>query len=485
MNPARQYHDLLSRRAFLGNSATTLGGTALAGLMAEGQLGAKGIPLLKGDGLGLPHHKPTAKRVIYMFMCGGPSHIDLFDFKPAIRKLHGQELPASVRMGQRLTGMTSGQKKFPCVAPMFDFKRHGQHGTWISELLPNIAAIADDITVVRSMNTEAVNHDPAITYINTGDQQPGRPSMGAWLNYGLGSSNKDLPSYVVMISRGKGATQALYARLWGSGFLPTRHQGVKFRSSGEPVLYLRDPKGLDRESRRRMLDGIARLNQATYERDGDPETLTRIAQYEMAYRMQTSVPDLMELKNEPDSTFELYGEDARKPGTFARNCVLARRMAERGVQFIQLFHRGWDQHGNLPRDIRSQAKDIDRAAAGLVADLKQRGMLDDTLVIWGGEFGRTIYSQGGLSATNHGRDHHGRCFSTWLAGGGIKPGFDYGETDDHCYNIVKDPVHIRDLNATVLHALGIDHERFTFQFQGLEQKLTGVEEARVVSEILA
>ncbi|MEE2888612.1 MAG: DUF1501 domain-containing protein, partial [Planctomycetota bacterium] len=392
MNPAREYQQLLSRRAFLGQGSTTLGGAALATLMAQGGLGAQSLLPLADKGLVLPHHKPTAKRVIYMFMSGGPSHIDLFDFKPAIRKLHGQELPASVRMGQRLTGMTSGQKKFPCVAPMFEFKRHGDHGTWISELLPNIASIADDITIVRTMNTEAVNHDPAITFINTGVQQPGRPSMGSWLSYGLGSGNQDLPSYVVMISRGRGNLQALYARLWGSGFLPSRHQGVKFRSSGQPVLYLDDPKGLDRQARRRMLDGIAKLNQATYQRDGDPETLTRIAQYEMAYRMQSSVPDLMDLGDEPASTFELYGEDARKPGTFARNCVLARRMAERGVQFVQLFHRGWDQHGNLPRDIRNQCKDVDRAAAGLVADLKQRGMLDDTLVIWGGEFGRTIYS---------------------------------------------------------------------------------------------
>jgi hypothetical protein len=380
--------------------------------------------------------------------------------------------------------MTSGQKSFPCVAPMFEFARHGKHGTWVSELLPNTASVVDDITLVKSMHTEAVNHDPAITFINTGNQQPGRPSMGAWLSYGLGSPNHDLPAYVVMISRGRGNLQALYDRLWGSGFLPTRHQGVKFRSTGEPVLYLRDPGGLDRATRRRMLDGVAALNEAAHARHGDPETLTRIAQYEMAFRMRTSVPDLMALADEPEHTFDLYGQDARKPGTFARNCVLARRMAERGVRFVQLFHRGWDQHGNLPRDLRNQCEDVDRASAGLVADLKQRGMLDDTLVVWGGEFGRTIYSQGGLTPTNHGRDHHGRCFTKWLAGGGVKRGFEYGKTDAYSYNIHEDPVHIRDLNATILHALGIDHERFTFAYQGLDQRLTGVEQSRVVHEIL-
>ena len=381
--------------------------------------------------------------------------------------------------------MTSGQTSFPCVAPMFEFQRYGQHGTWVSELLPHTARIVDDITIVKSMNTEAINHDPAITYINTGDQQPGRPSLGAWLGYGLGSMNRNLPDYVVMISRGQGNLQALYARLWSAGFLPSKHQGVHFRSSGDPVLYLGNPPGIDATTRRRMLDGIARINEERYEETLDPEIHDRIAQYEMAFRMQTSVPELMDLSDEPESTFELYGPDSRKPGTFAANCVLARRLAERDVRFVQLFHRGWDGHNNLPREIRGQCKDTDQASAALVVDLKRRGLLEDTLVICGGEFGRTIYSQGTLTADNHGRDHHGRCFHTWLAGAGIKAGFEYGETDDHCYNIVRDPVHIRDLNATILHQLGIDHARFSYPYQGLDQRLTGVEEAHVVKGILA
>jgi hypothetical protein len=381
--------------------------------------------------------------------------------------------------------MTSGQSSFPCVAPMFDFERHGEHGTWVSELLPNIAGIVDDITLVKSMNTEAINHDPAITYINTGNQQPGKPSMGAWLSYGLGSVNRDLPAYVVMISRGKGNLQALYSRLWGAGFLPSEHQGVKFRSGSDPVLYLSNPEGIDRTTRRRMLDGIAAINEAKYAETGDPEIQARISQYEMAYRMQTSVPELMDLSDEPESTFEAYGEEARKPGTFAANCVLARRLAERDVRFVQLFHRGWDGHNNLPREIRGQCADTDRASAALVRDLKQRGLLDDTLVIWGGEFGRTIYSQGTLTETNHGRDHHGRCFTIWLAGAGIRRGCEHGATDEFAYNVVRDPVHINDLNATILHQLGIDHEHFTFPHQGLDQRLTGVEHARVVDEILA
>jgi len=432
----------------------------------------------------LPHFAPRAKRLIYLFMSGGPSHIDLFDYKPSLRKIHGQELPDSIRKGQRLTTMTSGQTSFPCVAPMFDFQRYGEHGTWVSELLPYTAGIVDDITIVKSMHTEAINHDPAITFINTGAQQPGKPSLGAWLSYGLGAMNQDLPSYVVMISRGKGNLQALYARLWGSGFLPSKTQGVKFRSSGDPVLYLENPDGIDAVTRRRMLDGIAAINEAKYEETGDPEIHDRISQYEMAFRMQTSVPELMDLSDEPDSTFEMYGEDARKPGTFAANCVLARRLAERDVRFVQLFHRGWDGHNNLPREIRGQCKDTDQACAALVRDLKQRGLLDDTLVVCGGEFGRTIYSQGTLTDDNHGRDHHPRCFHTWLAGAGIKPGFEYGVTDDHCYNIVENPVHIRDLNATILHQLGIDHERFTYPYLGLDERLTGVENARVVRDIL-
>ena len=480
-DPLLDHRRLVTRRTLLGGGARGLGAMALASLVGRD---ANALPNLSGTGE-VPHFAPRAKRVIYLFMAGGPSHIDLFDYKPELRDIHGQELPESIRQGQRLTTMTSGQTSFPCVAPMFDFQRHGQHGTWVSELLPNVAGIVDDITIVKSMHTEAINHDPAITFINTGVQQPGKPSLGAWLSYGLGSMNRDLPDYVVMISRGGGNLQALYARLWSAGFLPSRHQGVKFRSSGDPVLYLSNPPGIDASTRRRMLDGIARINEAKYGETQDPEIHDRIAQYEMAYRMQTSVPDLMDLADEPDSTFELYGEDARKPGTFAANCLLARRLAERDVRFVQLFHRGWDGHNNLPREIRGQCKDVDRASAALVHDLKRRGLLEDTLVIWGGEFGRTIYSQGTLTETNHGRDHHGRCFTIWMAGAGVKAGFEYGKTDSHCYNIVEDPVHIRDLNATILHQLGIEHERFVYPYLGLDQKLTGVEEAHVVHDILA
>ena len=478
LDPIQEHSRAMTRRTLLGRGATGLGGMALGGLLGGSAAAAGGSPV--------PHFAPKAKRVIYMFMSGGPSHIDLVDYKPALRKIHGQELPESIRQGQRLTTMTSGQTSFPCVAPMFDFQRHGEHGTWVSEILPHFARIVDRVTIVKSMYTEAINHDPAITYINTGTQQPGKPSMGAWLSYGLGSMNRDLPEYVVMISRGKGNLQALYARLWGSGFLPAKHQGVKFRAGEDPVLYLSDPPGIDRATRRRMLDGLAAINAAKFEETGDPEVEARIAQYEMAYRMQTSVPDLTDLSDEPDSTFELYGEDARKPGTFAANAVLARRLVERDVRFVQLFHRGWDGHNNLPGQIRGQCGDVDQASAALVEDLERRGLLDETLIIWGGEFGRTIYSQGQLTETNHGRDHHGRCFHTWLAGAGIKRGFEFGETDDHCYNIVKDPVHVTDLSATVLDQLGIDHQRFTYQYLGLDQRLTGVDHpARVVHEILA
>ena len=427
---------------------------------------------------------PKAKRAIYLFFSGGPSHIDTYDYKPGLRKIHGMELPNSVRNGQRLTGMTSGQSSFPCVAPMFDFQQHGQHGTWVSELLPHTASIVDDITIIKTMNTEAINHDPAITFINSGVQQPGKPSMGAWLSYGLGSETENMPAYMVMISRGRGQLQALYDRLWGSGFLPSRHQGVKLRSAGEPVLYLNNPPGVNRDMRRSMLDGLRGLNQESFNTFSDPETQTRIAQYEMAYRMQMEVPDLMDLSKESKTTLDLYGPDVEKPGSFARNCLLARRMAEKGVRFMQLFHRGWDQHGDLPRRLRWQCEDIDQACAGLIKDLKQRGLFDETLVICGGEFGRTIYSQGNLSDTSHGRDHHGRCFTTWLAGGGVKRGFEYGKTDDFCYNIVENPVHIRDLNATILNQLGIDHTQLTFQYQGLDERLTGVEPARVISEVL-
>ena len=482
MDPLFNHRRLSTRRNLLGRSTTGLGALALSSLLGENVL----ANATAGDRFKtVPHYAPRAKRVIYLFMSGGPSQIDLFDYKPAMQEFHGQELPESIRRGQRLTTMTSGQSTFPCVAPMFEFKRHGRHQTWVSELLPHTAKIVDEICLIKSMNTEAINHDPAITYINTGSQQPGKASMGSWLSYGLGCMNRNLPDYVVMISRGKGNLQALYARLWGSGFLPSQHQGVKFRSGADPVLYLANPEGIDPATRRRMLDGIERINRAKLAQTNDPEIEARISQYEMAYRMQTSVPDLMDLSDEPDSTFELYGEEARKPGTYAANCVLARRMAERDVRFIQLFHRGWDGHNNLPREIRGQCKDTDQASAALLVDLKRRGLLDDTLLIWGGEFGRTIYSQGNLTKTNHGRDHHGRCFSTWIAGAGVRAGHEHGETDDFSYNITRDPVHINDLNATILQQLGIDHQRFTYPYQGLDQRLTGVEGARVVNGILA
>lgn len=439
------------------------------------------------DGLpGFPNFAPKAKRAIYLFFPGGPSHIDTFDYKPALREIHGKELPDSIRQGQRITGMTSGQKSFPCVAPMFEFERFGKHGTWVNkDLLPHTAGVVDDITIIKTMNTEAVNHDPAITFINTGVQQQGKPSMGSWLSYGLGSVNENMPAYIVMISRGRGQLQALYDRLWGSGFLPSSHQGVKLRSNGEPVLYLNNPPGIDRDGRRGMLDGLKDLNSETFKKFADPETQSRIDQYEMAFRMQAEVPELMDISNEPQHVKDLYGPDVEKPGSFARNCLLARRMAEKGVRFQQLFHRGWDQHGSLPSKLRQQCKDIDQPCAGLIKDLKERGMFDDTLVICGGEFGRTIYSQGKLTKDNYGRDHHGRCFTTWMAGAGIKRGYEHGKTDDYSYNILEDPVHIRDLNATILNQLGINHEQLTFRYQGLDQRLTGVEEARVIKEILS
>jgi len=480
MIPLLNSDHLIDRRKFLNIGARGMGAMGLASLAQPGMLNAAGP-----GAMGEPHFKPKAKRVIYLFFSGGPSHIDMYDYKPAMRKIHGIELPDSIRNGQRITGMTSGQKSFPCVAPMFEFKQHGQSGGYFSEILPNVASIADEISLIRSVNTEAINHDPAITYINTGTQQLGHPSMGAWLNYGLGSPSDNLPGYIVMISKGRGGSQALYSRLWGSGFLPSKHQGVKFRSSGEPVLYLNNPPGITSGSRRAILDSINAINRAKFEETQDSEIQTRIAQYEMAFRMQSSVPELTDLKTEPDHVFEQYGKDAKSPGKFAYNCILARRMLERGVPFVQLFHRGWDQHGNCPRDVRRQCEDVDQPAAALVRDLKQRGMLEDTIVICGGEFGRTIYSQGSLTKDNHGRDHHGRCFTMWMAGGGIRKGHVHGETDDFSYNIVRDPVHINDLNATVLQCLGIDHERFTYRYQGLDQRLTGVQGARVVNEILA
>ena len=486
MNPLKEHELQVTRRELLFSSAKCLGGAALGSLIAPNLIAAQPKTNATGGLLGVPHFAPKAKRIIMLFFSGGPSHIDLYDYNPDMRKFHGEELPDSVRKGQRITTMTSGQKSFPCVAPMFKFERVGSHGTWMSETIPNIKSIADEITIIKSMNSEAINHDPAITYILTGTQQLGKPSFGSWISYGLGSPNQNLPAYVVMISRGSGASnQALYSRLWSSGFLPSKHQGVNLRSGKEPVLYLKNPEGIDHGLRRRMLDGIAKINQEQFSEFGDPETQTRISQYEMAFRMQSSVPELMDVSKEPKAVTDMYGKDATKPGSFARNCILARRMAERGVPFIHLFHRGWDHHGGLPGKLPKQCKDIDQPAAALVKDLKQRGMLDETLVICGGEFGRTIYSQGKLTKNNHGRDHHGRCFTTWVAGGGFKGGYEHGQTDDHSYNIVKDPVHINDLNATLRQQMGSDHERLTYRFLGLDQRLTGVEGAKVIPQLVA
>ena len=491
MDPRIDFNRKLTRRALFGDVARGLGGLALGSLlpsqfMRGGELDGGISSAVSGAGF-LPHFAPKAKRVIYLFQSGGPSHIDLFDYKPEMRKLHGVELPNSVRGGQRVTGMTAQQSSYPFVAPFSDFKRCGKHGTWISDLLPYTQKVADDITILRGMNTEAINHDPAVTYINTGSQQMGHASLGSWLSYGLGSDNEDLPAYMVLLSQGSGKNpgQPLFSRLWGNGYLPSSYQGVKLGSGGDPVYYLKNPPGIDRTQRRRALDRLEALNREHARDVGDPEIHARIDAYEMAYRMQTSVPELMNLDDEPESTFELYGEESRRPGSFAANCLMARRMAEKGVRFVQLFHRGWDQHKKLSTQLPKQCQDVDQASAALIKDLKQRGLLDETLVIWGGEFGRTAYSQGKLGDISAGRDHHGRCFSIWMAGGGIKGGHEFGQTDEWAYNIVNDGVHIRDLNATILKCLGIDHERFTFKFRGLNQRLTGVEKARVVDEILA
>jgi hypothetical protein len=465
------YDDRLAstRRQFFGRASTGIGIAALASLFERNGLAAAGQQ-------GLPHFAPKAKRVIFLHQSGGPSHLDLFDYKPGLRKQQGIDLPASVRMGQRITGMTSSQSSLPVTPTIFDFKQYGQSGGWVSELLPHTAKIVDDLTIVKTMNTDAINHDPAITFIQTGSQQPGRPSMGSWISYGLGSENDNLPAFVVMISQANGINtdQPLFSRLWSSGFLASKYQGVRFRAGGDPVLYLDDAPGISRDTRRRMLDTIATLNRKHYDAYGDPEIETRIQQYEMAYRMQASVPDLMDLSKEPGSTFELYGPEARKPGTYAANCLLARRLAERNVRFVQLYHRGWDQHNDLPRDLALQCQGTDRASAALVTDLKQRGLLDDTLVVWGGEFGRTVYCQGKLTPANYGRDHHPRCFTMWFAGGGMRRGVVIGQTDDFGYNIVSDSIHVHDMQATILHCLGVDHERLTFKFQGRRFRLTDV-----------
>jgi hypothetical protein len=482
MNTLQDSISLETRRQFFGKSATGIGGAALASLI--GQDSALGASTELGTKRF--HHQPKAKRAIYLFMSGAPSQIDLWDNKPEMAKWYDKDLPDEIRDGQRLTTMTSKQARFPIAPSIYEFQKHGQSGTEVSELLPHTAKMVDDLAVVRSMWTEAINHDPAITYIQTGNQVPGRPSLGAWLSYGLGNDNENLPSFVVLNSTwsAKRDAQALYQRLWGAGFLPSKHQGVALRSQGDPVLYLSDPKGVNRDVRRTMLDGLNQLNEKHYREVGDPETHARIAQYEMAFRMQSSVPDLTDLSDEPQHVLDMYGPDVQRPGTFAYNCLLARRMAERGVRFSQIFHRGWDQHGNLPGDLPLQCRDVDQPSWALVQDLKMRGMLDDTLVVWGGEFGRTIYCQGGLSKTNYGRDHHPRCFSIWMAGAGIRGGTVHGTTDDFSYNIVEDPVHIRDLNATILHLLGIEHERLSVKHQGLDVRLTGVEKAHVLEDIL-
>lgn len=472
----------MDRRQFLTKTSLGLGSLALSSLLDPGNLlaragksnlsGQNNIPLI-----------PKAKRVIYLFQSGGPSQMELFDYKPLLNERFGQELPESIRAGQRLTGMTSSQNSFPLAGSVFDFAQYGQSGTWVSELMPHTAKIVDELCFIKSMHTEAINHDPAITFFQTGSQLGGRPSIGSWISYGLGSDNKNLPEFCVLLSRGKQGGQPLYAKLWGSGFLPSLHQGVQFRSGKDPVLYLNNPNGINSSSRRRMLDALKDLQEIKYDKVMDPEIHSRISQYEMAYRMQSSVPETMDISREPDYIYDMYGPDSRKPGTFAANCLLARRLAEKDVKFIQLYHQGWDQHGNLPRDIKVMSKSVDQAGAALVMDLKQRGMLEDTLVVWGGEFGRTNYSQGKLTVDNYGRDHHPRCFTMWMAGGGVKKGYTHGETCEFGYNIVKDPVHVHDFQATMLHLLGVDHEKLIYKHQGRRFRLTDVS-GHVVKEIL-
>lgn len=484
MDPWLEHQRLLTRRHFFGRARTGIGAAALASLLnGTAHSAEEGSPPGRAEA---PHFAPRAKRVISLFQSGAPSQMDLFDPKPGLKERFGQELPESIRRGQRLTGMTANQERHPVAPSVFRFRRHGESGAWLSELLPHTASVADDLCFIKSIHTDAINHDPAITFLLTGSQQAGRPSMGAWASYGLGSENHNLPAFVVMVSRGTGRPngQPLYDRLWGSGFIPTHHQGVRFRSVGDPVLYLSNPPGFGGVERRRMLDVLAQLNALKQQEVADPEIATRITQYELAYRMQASVPELTDTSDEPQHIFELYGPDSRTPGTFAANCLLARRLAERGVRFIQLFHRGWDQHRDLPTQLAGQCRDTDQASAALITDLKRRGMLDDTLVIWGGEFGRTVYCQEKLTADSYGRDHHPRCFTTWLAGGGIRPGMTYGATDDYCYNITENPVSVHNLHATILHCLGVDHLRLTFKHQGRYYRLTDVH-GEIVTDVLA
>ncbi|MGI8602359.1 MAG: DUF1501 domain-containing protein [Verrucomicrobiales bacterium] len=473
---------LINRRVFFSRLSLGLGGAALGHLLG-GDV-ARGTMAAAGKGiLGQPHSSPRAKRAIYLFMSGGPSQMDLFDYKPRLSQDNGLELPDSVRKGQRLTGMSANQASLPLAGSVFKFQQHGKCGHWMSELLPHLSSVADDLCVIKSLHTEAINHDPAITFFMTGSQIAGRPSLGSWLSYGLGSDNDNLPAFCVLVTKGKGG-QPLYSRLWGSGFLPASHQGVKFLPTPEAMMFLKNPAGVSTEARRKLLDRLNDLHHIEFERTLDPEINDRIAQYEMAYRMQTSVPEVTDLSGEPAHVVEMYGADARTPGTFAANCLLARRLIERGVRFVQLFHQDWDHHGGLPGGIRSECKQTDQPAAALIKDLKQRGLLDDTLVLWGGEFGRTAYSQGKLTVGDYGRDHHPRCFTAWATGGGIKPGVSHGETDDYSYNIAKDPVHVHDWQATALHLLGVDHERLTYKYQGRRYRLTDVH-GNVVKELLA
>jgi hypothetical protein len=472
----------INRRHFLGKLSLGLGTAALGSLLIPDLFASK-----ESDNVlaaGLPHFAPKARRIIYLFQNGAPSQLESFDYKPMLNKMAGQDLPASIRMGQRLTGMTANQAKFPLVGSYFKFKQHGQSGAWVSELFPHLASVVDDLCIVKSMHTEAINHDPALTFMQTGAQQGNRPSMGAWLSYGLGSENKNLPAFCVLLSRGRGNGQGVYSKLWTNGFLDSIHQGVQFSSSEDPVLYLSNPDGLDKDGRRRMLDQLAQLNQLSYQEFGDPEIMAKVQQYEMAYRMQSSVPEITDVTREPDHVIKMYGPDCLVPGTYAANCLLARKLSESGVRFVQLYHQGWDQHGNLVNEMPLQAQDTDRASAALIRDLKQRGLLDETLVIWGGEFGRTNYCQGNLSDNNYGRDHHPRCYTVFMAGGGIKPGMVYGESDEFGYNIIKDPVHINDFHATVLHLMGLDHEKLTYKHLGRRYRLTDVA-GRVVSNLVA
>ena len=472
MSPLQDYQQLIRRRHFFGRSAGGIGIAALATLL-DGPLQAAqkaSWPGLKG----LPHHPPHAKRVIFLHQSGAPSQLDMLDPKPQLDQLHGQELPDSVRQKQRLTDMTANQEEKLITQSHFRFARHGASGTSVSELLPYTARVVDDICLVRSLHTEAINHDPGITFFQTGSQHPGRPSMGAWLSYGLGSENENLPAFTVLISGGQPGDQPLMGRLWGSGFLASKHRGVKFRAAGDPILYLNNPPGINSQRRRVMLDGVAQLNQLQQQAFGDPAIEDRVAQFEMAYRMQMSVPELVDLRDETEQTYRLYGEEARRPGTYAANCLLARRLVERGVRFVQLYHRGWDHHTSLPGRIRTKCLQTDQPSAALVEDLKQRGLLDDTLIVWSGEFGRTVYCQGDLRVNDYGRDHHPRCFSAWLSGGGTKRGISYGTTDDFSYNITENPVHVHDLQATILHLLGIDHERLIVRFQGRDHRLTDI-----------